>query len=65
MFQTILLNWKTSAGGFASILTAAAEILTAVSSGHVPNFAADLPAIMASMALLAAKDGNITGTAMN
>ncbi|MDQ6868197.1 MAG: hypothetical protein M3178_07250 [Pseudomonadota bacterium] len=65
MLQTILLNWKTSAGGFASVLAAVADILTAVSSGHPPNLAADLSAITAGIALLAAKDGNITGTAMN
>jgi hypothetical protein len=63
MLQTILLNWKTSAGGFASVLAALADILHAVSSGQAPNLAADIPAITAGFALLAAKDGNITGTA--
>jgi hypothetical protein len=65
MLQNILLNWKTSAGGFATLLTAVGAILHDVSIGQVPNLATAIPAITAGIALLAAKDGNITGTAMN
>lgn len=61
--QNVLLNWKTSAAGFAAVLGAFADILHAVSQGQIPNLQVDIPALMSGVGLILAKDGGVTGTA--
>jgi hypothetical protein len=63
MWQNILLNWKTSASGFAAVLTALADVLHALSAGQLPNFEADIPAIVSGIGLIVAKDSNVSGRA--
>jgi hypothetical protein len=64
MWQNILLNWKTSAGGFALVLTAAGDLLTYASKGTLsPNVQHDLAMIVGGITAIAAKDSSVTGTA--
>ena len=50
-------NWKTTSAGIAALLAIASKALTA---GHL-DFATDVPAILAALGLIAAKDFNVTG----
>lgn len=54
-------NWKTSAAGLATILTAAAHLLTALASGDFSALATDIPLVLAGLVGLFAKDSNVTG----
>lgn len=55
----ILANYKTTAAGLASILTALADGATALSHGQVSgNLATDIAAIIAGIGLIAAADGS-------
>ena len=50
-------NWKTTLAGVATLLAVASKIATA---GHL-DFNADVPAILAAVGLIAAKDCDVTG----
>ena len=50
-------SWKTTLAGVAALLAVLSKALTA---GHL-DFATDVPAIMAAVGLLFAKDHNISG----
>jgi hypothetical protein len=50
-------NWKTTIAGVAALL---AIISKAVTSGHL-EFSTDVPAAIAAVGLLFAKDHNVTG----
>lgn len=59
----MLTNWKTTAAGVASILTALADLATAFSQGNISgNLATDVTAIIAGVGLLFAKDASSTTT---
>jgi hypothetical protein len=61
--NNILLNYKTSAAGFAAVLAAVADIAHALSVGAIPNLMVDVPAIASGIGLLFAKDASVSGTA--
>jgi len=50
-------NWKTTLAGAAALLAIVSKVIT---SGHL-DFATDVPAILAALGLLVAKDHDITG----
>jgi hypothetical protein len=52
-----LTNWKTTAAGAATILTALADLTTAFSHGTISgNLSTDVTAILAGIGLIFAKD---------
>jgi hypothetical protein len=52
-----LTNWKTTAAGAAAILTALADMATALSHGSISgNLSADIAGILAGVGLVFAKD---------
>jgi hypothetical protein len=61
--QTVfgITNWKTTLGGLAAILTAAGTGIHAFQSGDLSAAYESLPAILAGLALIGAKDNNVTG----
>ena len=57
--NTFLTSWKTTAGGVATIALGA---LTTFVGVKIPGFNMDFgSALIAGMALIAAKDGDVTG----
>lgn len=52
----IVINWKTSSAGMAAILTAVADLLNAYVHKTVPNWGADMPAIIVGLGLIFSKD---------
>jgi len=56
-----ITNWKTTLGGIAAILTAVGTGVHAVSTGDLSAAYSSIPAIMAGLALIGAKDNNVTG----
>lgn len=55
----MLANWKTTAAGAAAILTALADMATALSHGTISgNLSTDVTAILAGVGLLFAKDAS-------
>lgn len=52
----LFANWKTTSAGLAAILVALADIIHPV--GGVPNLNGDIPAILAGIVGLFAKDFN-------
>lgn len=54
-------NWKTTAAGLATILTAAGHLLTNVVAGDFSTFATDGILIISGLTGLFAKDNNVTG----
>lgn len=56
-----LTNWKTTIGGVAAILTALGAGVHAIQTGDLSAAYATIPAIVAGVALITAKDGNVTG----
>jgi hypothetical protein len=54
-------SWKTSLGGVGMILGAVADIAMALYNGTTPNWDRDFIAICGGVALLFAKDGDLTG----
>jgi GH24 family phage-related lysozyme (muramidase) len=61
--QTVfgIKNWKTTLGGLAAILTAAGTGIHAFQSGDLSAAYESIPAILAGLALIGAKDNNVTG----
>jgi hypothetical protein len=57
-----LSNWKTTASGVATILTAVADIVHGISSGSPVNWNVDVTAILAGLGLLFAKDASTNST---
>ena len=52
-----LRSWKTTIAGAAALLAIISKVITA---GHL-DFATDVPAILAAIGLLVAKDHDVTG----
>jgi hypothetical protein len=58
-----LTNWKTTAAGAATILTALADMTTAFSHGTISgNLSTDMTAILAGIGLIFAKDATAPTT---
>jgi hypothetical protein len=57
----MFVNWKTTAGGVAGLLTAGADVLNAYVHGTPPNWEADMGFIYIFWLGLEAKDKNVTG----
>lgn len=55
-------NWKTTLAGVGTLLTAVAQIITAVANGTMPNWEVVIPLVIGGFGLLFAKDYNVTGT---
>lgn len=55
-------SWKTTASGSGAILVAVGQVLTATGEGKdwVSALMGALPAIIAGLGLLAARDNNVT-----
>lgn len=56
-----ITNWKTSLGGIAAILTGLGAGAHAISTGDLSSAYASIPAILSGLALMGAKDNNVTG----
>lgn len=54
-------NWKTTLAGLGMLLTAAAQIVTALASGTMPDWEKVVPLVIAGLGLLLAKDYNVSG----
>jgi N-acetylneuraminic acid mutarotase len=64
MWQNVLLNWKTSAGGFSLVMLGLGDILTYAAKGQLsPNLQQDIAMIAGGFAGIMAKDSNVAGTA--
>ena len=57
-------SWKTSSAGIAAILAAITDIIHSLSTGMPVNWNADIPAIIAGVGLLVAKDSTVHSTAL-
>lgn len=53
-------SWKTSLAGIAAILTALATAIGAFAQGHPIDYGTLVPAVLAGIGLLAARDVNVT-----
>ena len=61
MLSHLLTNWKTTAAGVAAILTALADMVTALSQGSISGtLTADVTGIIAGLGLIFAKDATAT-----
>ena len=49
-------NWKTTAAGIAAVLTALGHLLHALATGDSSTLVTDVPAIIAGIGLIFAKD---------
>lgn len=56
-----MTNWKTTAAGAATILTAAGHLLSGASHGDWSGLGTDVPLIFAGLVGILAKDHNVTG----
>ena len=56
-----MLNWKTSLGGFAAILSGTGAAINALTNGDTATLYAAIPGILAGVGLIAAKDKNVSG----
>lgn len=56
-----MINWKTTLGGFAAILSGTGAAINAFTSGDTATLYAAIPGILAGIGLIAAKDKNVTG----
>jgi GH24 family phage-related lysozyme (muramidase) len=56
-----ITNWKTTLGGIAAILSALGAGGHAISTGDMSSAYESIPAILAGISLIAAKDSNVTG----
>lgn len=56
-----ITNWATTLSGIATILTALGAGLHAVSTGDLASAYTAIPAIIAGIGLVKAKDNNVTG----
>lgn len=59
--MSIIVNWKTSLTGIGALLVALGHLIGAISHGDTSTLMTDLPAIMAAIGLIFAKDSNVTG----
>lgn len=57
-----MTNWKTNLSGVAAIMSAVADIIHSLSAGAPVNWSADVPAIIAGVGLLFAKDSSTSST---
>lgn len=55
------MNWKTTVAGIGAALTAVGAIVTGIASGDFSVLASNVPALIAGLGLLFAKDWNVTG----
>lgn len=56
-----MTNWKTTAAGLATVLTAGGHLLTGIVAGDFSSLGTDGPIILAGLIGLFAKDNNVTG----
>jgi hypothetical protein len=56
--SALLVNWKTTLAGVATILTASGHLLHALSTGDTSAIATDAPLIMSAIGLLMAQDSS-------
>lgn len=58
--RSIIANWKSTASGVATILTAIGTILTAVATGAEIPWSAVVPAIITGVGLIFVRDSDVS-----
>jgi hypothetical protein len=56
----MLANWKTTVAGIAAVMTALGHLLHALATGDSSTLVTDVPAIIAGIGLIFAKDSSTT-----